>query len=216
MVLKQDKGWRMYIDYRTLNKTMVKIRYLLPRIDDLLDQLQHVMIFSKLDLKSRYHQVWIQKEDMKNILQNKISIVQMVGNAFWPMQCTDHLHATPERYATLILKISSSSTSTTFSSTSCETCWARAKGVWAPNETPTMAQLKKIWIQQKRPHLPWLHHWWRRIQIDLDTVKAIREWPKPRMVTEVRSFLGACQYLCKFIWNFSILATPLYSLTKAN
>jgi hypothetical protein len=53
----------MCIDYRALNKITLKNRYPLPRIDDLLDQLQHAKYFTKLDLKSGYHQVHVKEED---------------------------------------------------------------------------------------------------------------------------------------------------------
>nr|CAD1826014.1 unnamed protein product [Ananas comosus var. bracteatus] len=54
------------------------------------------------------------------------------------------------------------------------------------------------------------------LQIDPDKVRAINEWPRLKNVTEVRSFIGACQYVQKFIRHFSVLAAPLYALTKAN
>jgi hypothetical protein len=54
------------------------------------------------------------------------------------------------------------------------------------------------------------------LQVDPAKVHVITEWPRPRTVTDVRSFMGACQYLRKFIQNFSLLASPLHSLTKAN
>ena len=56
-VKKKDGSMRMCIDYRELNKVMTKNQYPLPRIDDLLDQLQGVRVFSKVDLHSGYHQV---------------------------------------------------------------------------------------------------------------------------------------------------------------
>ena len=59
LVLKKDGTWRLFIDYRVLNKITVQNRYPIPRIDDLLDQLKGEKYFSKIDLKSGYHQVSI-------------------------------------------------------------------------------------------------------------------------------------------------------------
>nr|GFB07498.1 putative reverse transcriptase domain-containing protein [Tanacetum cinerariifolium] len=61
---KKDGSFRMYIDYRELNKLTVRNRYPLPRINDLFDQLQGSSVYSKIDLRSGYHQLHIKKEDI--------------------------------------------------------------------------------------------------------------------------------------------------------
>ncbi|GKA87781.1 putative reverse transcriptase domain-containing protein [Tanacetum coccineum] len=61
---KKDRSFRMCIDYRKLNKLAVKNRYPLPRIDDLFDQLQGSSIYSKIDLRSGYHQLRVREEDI--------------------------------------------------------------------------------------------------------------------------------------------------------
>jgi hypothetical protein len=66
-VKKKDDTFRMCIDYRELNKITIKNKYPLPRIDNLFDQLQGVQIFSKINLRSGYHQLKIRREDISKM-----------------------------------------------------------------------------------------------------------------------------------------------------
>src|SRR4030042_245803 len=65
LVKKKDGSMRLCVDYRQLNKVTTKNRYPLPRIDDLMDQLVGAYVFSKIDLRSGYHQIKVKDEDVQ-------------------------------------------------------------------------------------------------------------------------------------------------------
>ena len=63
-VKMKDGTFRLCIDYRELNKITIKNKYPLPRIDDMMDQLRGAKVFSKIDMRSFYHQLRIREEDI--------------------------------------------------------------------------------------------------------------------------------------------------------
>jgi hypothetical protein len=65
-VQKKDGSQQMCVDYRSLNNVTIKNKYLLPRIDDLFDQMRGARVFSKIDLRSGYHQMKIRPSDIPN------------------------------------------------------------------------------------------------------------------------------------------------------
>jgi hypothetical protein len=63
-IQKKDGSWRIYIDYHQFNKETIKNQYSLPRIDDLFHQMKGATVFSNINLRSRYHQLWIKEDDI--------------------------------------------------------------------------------------------------------------------------------------------------------
>jgi hypothetical protein len=61
---KKDETQWMCVDYRSLNEVTIKNKYPLPRLDDMFDQLRGACVFSKIDLRSGYHQLKIQRSDI--------------------------------------------------------------------------------------------------------------------------------------------------------
>ncbi|GKD55256.1 putative reverse transcriptase domain-containing protein [Tanacetum coccineum] len=89
-VKKKDGSFRMCIDYRELNKLTVKNHYPLPRINDLFDQLQGSSIYSKIDLRSGYHQLRVREQDIPK------TAFRVSGYAIRPNKCTCGIHGPHE------------------------------------------------------------------------------------------------------------------------
>jgi hypothetical protein len=218
MVPKKDGSWRMCIDYRALNKITIKNRYPFPRIDDLLDQLQQqAKFFTKLDLKSGYHQVRIKAEDMwKTTFKTRQGLYEWLVMPFglcnapatFMRLMNDVLHPFIDSFVIVYLD-----DILIFSNTWKEHLSHVTQVLETLKKTQLISNLQKC--EFGKTSLIYLGHMigGGELRVDPEKIAAITQWPIPTNVTEVRSFMGATQYLRKFIVNFSTVATPLHAIT---
>ena len=86
-VKKRDGTLWMCINYRERNEITIKNMYPLPRINDLFDQLRGIVVFSKVDLRSRYHQLKIKESDIPKIVFRTLWALWAFRHAVWIDEC---------------------------------------------------------------------------------------------------------------------------------
>ncbi|KAJ9527894.1 hypothetical protein QJQ45_005531 [Haematococcus lacustris] len=216
-VQKKSGELRMCIDYRQLNKITIRDQYPLPRIDDLFDQLAGKTVFSSLDLQAGYHQIRIPAEDVPKTafrtpmghyqfkvlcfgLTNAPATFQRVMNEAFAEVINDCALV----YLDDILVMSKDS----------EEHLVHLRRVFdLLRKNKFYAKLSKCEFMQRT--LKFLGHIIsaQGISVDPCKVTAISEWPVPTSLKTLQSFLGAANYVRKFVHNFSTIAAPLTNLT---
>ncbi|KAL0556632.1 hypothetical protein IC582_005146 [Cucumis melo] len=217
-VKKKDGSMRLCIDYRELNKVTVKNRYPLPRINDLFDQLQGATVFSKIDLRSGYHQLRIKDEDVpKTAFRSRYGHYEFIVMSFG---LTNALAV----FMDLMNKVFREFLDTfvivfiddilIYSKTEAEHGEHLCMVLQTLRDNKLYAKFSKceFWLKQ----VSFLGHVVSKAGVSVDPAKieAVTGWTRPSTVSEVRSFLGLAGYYRRFVENFSRIATPLTQLTR--
>ncbi|KAL0546071.1 hypothetical protein IC582_015976 [Cucumis melo] len=217
-VKKKDGSMRLCIDYRELNKVTVKNRYPLPRIDDLFDQLQGATVFSKIDLRSGYHQLRIKDEDVpKTAFRSRYGhykfIVMSFGLTNAPAIFMDLMNRVFREFLDTFVIVFIDDI-LIYSKTEAEHEEHLRMVLQTLRDNKLYAKFSKceFWLKQ----VSFLGHVVSKAGVSVDPAKieAVTGWTRPSTVSEVRSFLGLAGYYRRFVENFSRIATPLTQLTR--
>lgn len=217
-VKKKDGTMRMCVDYRALNNVTIKNSYPLPRVDELFDQLQGARFFSKIDLRSGYHQIRIADEDVpKTAFRTRYGhfefLVLPFGLTNAPGTFMHLMHQAFRPFLDEFVLVFLDDI-LIFSKTLEE----HREHVRRVLETLRREKLfaKDSKCEFFKSEVEFLGHIVGRdgVRMMEDKVKAVADWPTPTKVGDVRAFLGTAGYYRKFIKDFSRIAAPLSELTK--
>lgn len=215
-VPKKDGKLRLCIDYRALNKQTIKNRYPLPRVDDLLDQLRHAKVFSKIDLKSGYNQVKIHPEHThKTAFKTRYGHYEYLVMPFglcnapatFQQLMNDVLRPFLDRLVIVYLDDIL---------------------IYSPNKEQHEKDVRQV-MEKLREHqlfvAPNKCEFFRTqteflghivsdkgVSMDPAKIKAITEFPVCANVHDIQSFLGTANFYRRFIKDFSKVAQPLTEL----
>ncbi|GJZ60406.1 putative reverse transcriptase domain-containing protein [Tanacetum coccineum] len=217
-VKKKDGSFRMCIDYRELNKLTVKNRYPLPRIDDLFDQLQGSSVYSKIDLRSGYHQLRVREEDIpKTAFRTRYGHyefqVMPFGLTNAPAVFMDLMNRVCKPYLDKFVIV-----------------FIDDILIYSKNKQEHEEHLKIILELLKKEELyakfSKCEFWISKVQflghvidsegihVDPAKIESIKDWASPKSPTEIRQFLGLAGYYRRFIEGFSKIAKPMTKLTQ--
>ena len=218
-VPKKDSRWRMYIDYRALNKQTVKDQFPLPRIDSLLERLGQATVFTKLDLASGYHQIAMEETSIqKTAFRTNFGHFEFLVMPFG-------LCNAPGTFQRLMNKVFTYNLGKFIAvylddilifNRSMEEHWKHLR--WALDrlrEAKLYERLHKCEFLKDQVEYLGFEVSPRGVQASPGKVRAIIDWPRPKGVYDVRSFLRLASYYRRFVRGFSEMARPLTALTRA-
>ena len=217
-VKKKDGSLQLCIDYRQLNIVTICNQYPLPRIDELFDQLQGSREYSKIDLRSGYHQLRVQESDVpmtafRTRYGHYEFMVMPFGLTNAPAPFMDLMNRVFQPYLDRFVIVFIDDI-LVYSSSPEEHVEHLQKVLQILRERQLYAKFSKcqFWLDK----VVFLGHVISAygMSVDPNKIEAVVNWKPPKNVSEVRSFLSLAGYYRKFVEGFSKIAAPLTKLTR--
>ncbi|CAO2206554.1 unnamed protein product [Urochloa humidicola] len=218
LVKKKDGSWRFCVDYRQLNAITVKNKYPLPVVDELLDELQGAAWFTKLDMRSGYHQIRVLPED-----EHKTAFKTHHGH--WEFKVMPfELTNAPATFQAIMNNIFSSALrkhvlvfvdDILVYSPTLEAHLQHLEAVLQilQQHNFLLKESKCSFAQQQLEYVGHIISA-QGVATSPDKVQAVAEWPKPTNLKQLRGFLGLSGYYRKFIRHYALYSKPLSDLLK--
>ncbi|WVZ97827.1 hypothetical protein U9M48_043337, partial [Paspalum notatum var. saurae] len=218
LVPKKDGSWRMCVDCRAINKITIRYRYRIPRLDDMLDELSGAIIFTKIDLRSGYHQIRMKLGDeWKTAFKTKFGLYEWLVMPFGltnaPSTFMRLMNEVLRPFVGLFVVVYFDDI-LIYSRTMEEHLEHLSVVFDALRTARLFGNMEKCTFCTQRVSFLGYVVTPQGIEVDSSKIDAIRDWPTPTTVTQIWSFLGLAGFYRRFVCDFSSIAAPLHELTK--
>ena len=218
LVPKKDWTWRMCVDFRAINNITIKYRHPIPRLDDMFNELHGSCIFSKIDLKSGYHQIRMKEGD-----EWKIAFKTKYGLYEWLVMPFGLTNA-PSTFMRLMNRVLRAFIGKfvvihfddiLIYSKNFDDHLIHLKYVLdVLRKERLFSNLKKCTFCTDKLVFFGFVVSARGIQVDEEKVRAIQDWPSPTSVSKVQSFHGLASFYRRFVKDLSSIAAPITEVIK--